>query len=68
MGIIVSVRNLNPEVVIKQLKRKMQRENMFKKLKEKRYYIPPSKEKVLKKQESKQKIKLMKRARKHGSE
>jgi small subunit ribosomal protein S21 len=64
MTILVSVKAGNGEQAIRNLKRKMQRELIFRSMKMSRFYEPPSLEKVRKEQESERRVRKLNR-RKH---
>jgi small subunit ribosomal protein S21 len=64
MGIIVvSVKGGNGEQAIKNLKRTMQRELIFRSMKMSKHYEPPSVEKVRKQQESERRVRKLDRKR-----
>ena len=63
MTILVSVRSGNGEQAIRNLKRTMQRELIFRSMKMARFYEPPSVEKVRKQQESERRIRKLNRRR-----
>lgn len=63
MTIVVSVRSGNGEQAIRNLKRTMQRELIFRSMKMSRFYEPPSVEKVRKQQESERRIRKLNRRR-----
>lgn len=50
--VTVQVYNGNSEQAIRNLKRKMQREHIFRSMKESRFYEPPSEKKVRKEKEA----------------
>jgi small subunit ribosomal protein S21 len=61
MTIVVSVKSGNGEQAIRNLKRTMQRELIFRSMKMSRFYEPPSIEKVRKQQESERRIRKLNR-------
>ena len=63
MTIVVSVKGGNGEQAIRNLKRTMQRELIFRSMKMSRFYEPPSLEKVRKEQESERRIRKLNRRR-----
>jgi small subunit ribosomal protein S21 len=61
MTIVVSVKSGNGEQAIRNLKRTMQRELIFRSMKMSRFYEPPSIEKVRKQQESERRVRKLNR-------
>lgn len=59
--VLVNVHTGNGELAIKLLKKKMQRELIFRLMKESRYYEPLSKKRVRKKQETARRIRKLTR-------
>lgn len=59
--VFVNVHAGNGELAIRLLKKKMQRELIFRLMKEARYYEPPSKKRVRKKQETERRIRKLNR-------
>ena len=63
MSLLVSVKSGNGEQAIRELKRKMQRELVFRSMKMSRFYEPPSLEKVRKEEESERRVRKLNRRR-----
>jgi small subunit ribosomal protein S21 len=59
--VLVNVHAGNGELAIKLLKKKMQRELIFRLMKESRYYEPPSRKRVRKLQETERRIRKLAR-------
>lgn len=66
MAVQVPVHGGNGEKAIRDLKRKMQRELIFRLMKKSRFYIPPSLQRVLDQQQSKMRMNKNRRRRAHG--
>ena len=63
MAVQVNVHGGNSEKAIRDLKKKMQRELVYRVMKMSRFYEPPSAEKVRKKQETERRIRKNRRRR-----
>lgn len=63
MAVLISVHGGNGEKAIKDLKRKMQRELVFRKMKMSRFHEPPSEKKVRVRQETERRIRKNNRRR-----
>lgn len=63
MAVLVSVHGGNGEKAIKDLKRKLQRELVFRKMKMSRFYEPPSAKKLRERQEAERRIRKNNRRR-----
>ena len=57
----ISVRDNNVEQAIKMLKRKLQKEGLFREVKQRRFYEKPSEKKVRKRQESAKRTRKLRR-------